>query len=59
MTTVTITCPITWYERCEWIEKHCKNYIDNTNWSMWQIAQDDIYFEVEEKDAIWYWLIWG
>jgi hypothetical protein len=58
VTRVTITCPITWHERCTWIEKNCKNYVDKTNWSLWQIGQDDIYFDVEDKDAVWYNLMW-
>ena len=58
MTRVTISCPITWWERCKWIETNCKNYVDKTEWGMWQIGQDDIYYEVEEKDAIWYYLKW-
>jgi hypothetical protein len=58
VTRVTISCPITWYERCTWIEKNCKNWVDKTNWGMWQISQDDIHFEVEDKDATWYYLMW-
>ena len=58
MTRVTISCPITWYERCSWIEANCKNYKDITNWGMWQISQDDIYFLLEDKDAVWFTLIW-
>jgi hypothetical protein len=58
MTRITISCPITWYERCEWIAKNCENYVDKTEWGMWQIGQDDIYYELEEKDAVWYYLKW-
>jgi hypothetical protein len=59
MTRITISCPITWFERCSWIEKNCKNWVDRTNWGMWQISQDDIHFEVEDRDATWYHLIWS
>ena len=58
MTKITITCPITWYKQCDWIEANCKNYKDITNWSMWQIGQDDIYFLLEDKDAVWFKLMW-
>ena len=59
MTKITISCPITWWEQCKWIEQNCKNYVDRTNWGMWQISQDDIYFEVEDKDAVWFTLMWS
>lgn len=59
MTKVTISCPTTWYHRCDWIEANCKNYKDLTNWSMWQIGQDDIYFLLEDKDALWFTLVWS
>lgn len=59
MTRITISCPITWYHRCDWIEKNCENYTDLTNWSMWQIGQDDIYFLLEDKDAVWFTLVWS
>jgi hypothetical protein len=59
MIRVTITCPITWHERCTWIEKNCKNYVDRTNWSMWQISQDDIYFDLEDNDAVLFLLRWA
>lgn len=59
MIKVTITCPITWYKQCDWIEKHCKNYEDKTNWGMWQIGQDDIYFLLEDNEAIWFTLMWS
>lgn len=58
MTKITISCPITWWERCKWIETNCKNYKDTTNWGMWQISQDDIYYLLEDKDAIMFALKW-
>ena len=58
MTTIKITCPITWFEQCKWIYKNCKNYQDNTNWGMWNIGLDDVYFELEDYDAIRFILIW-
>lgn len=59
MTRVTISDPIRWYEQCDWIEKNCKNYKDKTEWSAWQIGYDDIYFELEDSDAVWFTLIWS
>lgn len=58
MTRVTIKCPITWHERCTWIETNCKNYKDETNWSLWQIGQDDIYYWLQDKDAMMFALRW-
>ena len=54
MTSVTITCRVTWHEQCSWIQANCKDYIDLTNWSLWQLGLDDIVFLVEDKDAIWF-----
>jgi len=59
MTRVTIKCPITWYNRCDWIKDNCKNYKDDTNWAAWQIGLDDIHFWVEDRDATLYYLMWG
>jgi hypothetical protein len=59
MTTVTIKCPITWYEQCDWIYSNCKNWVDRTYWSEWQIGYDDIYFELEDQDAILFLLRWS
>lgn len=59
LVTVTITCPTTWWERCDWIEKNCKNPQDTTSWAAWQIGQDDIRFIVSKRDAIMYYLHWG
>ena len=59
MTKVTITCPITWWERCKWIETNCNNHKDMTNWAMWQIGQDDIFYLLEDKDAMMFILRWA
>ena len=59
MTRVTISCPITWWERCDWIQNNCKEWQDSTCWSAWQIGYDDIYYWVSERDAILYALRWG
>jgi len=58
MTTVTITCPITWWERCKWLHEHDTNYIDTTYWSAWQIGLDYIYISVEDEVATLYYLTW-
>jgi len=58
MTSVRINCPITWYMQCDWIYKNCKHWVDNTQWAAWQIGHDDIYFELEDKDAVWFTLRW-
>ena len=59
MTSITISCPITWWKQCEWIEKNCKNPVDKTCWAAWQIGYDDIYFELEDRDAFWFNLNWS
>lgn len=59
MTTITINCPTTWYLRCEWIDKNCIGRVDATIWGMWQIGLDDIFYEVDDYDAVLYYLIWG
>lgn len=58
MTSVTITCRITWHEQCEWVKNNCKNYTDLTNWGLWQLGLDDIIFLMEDKDAVWFNLVW-
>ena len=58
MRTVTIRCPITWWERCKWLYEQDKNFVDMTNWSMVQIGQDYIYIGVEDEVATLYHLIW-
>lgn len=58
MITVTITCRTTWQVRADWIREHCPGYLERTNWPMWSLGLDDIYFEVDEKDAAWYYLVW-
>lgn len=59
MTRVTITCPITWWEQCDWIQKNCKEWRDDTCWAGWQIGYNDIHYWVSDKDAIIFWLRWG
>ena len=59
MTRVRISCPTTWWKQCNWIEKNCKNYVDKTEWAAWQIGYDDIYYEVEDRDAVWFNLKWS
>ncbi len=58
MNTVKIDCPITWYDQVEWIRKNCINWIDETNWAGWQIGINDIYFQLTDKDAIIFLLVW-
>lgn len=52
MTKVTIKCPINWWYQCDWIEKNCENWEDKTCWAAWQIGYDDIYFWLEDEDAV-------
>jgi hypothetical protein len=59
MTKVRISCPITWYKQCEWIQKNCKGYIDVTEWSAWNIGYDDIYYYLSDEDAIIFYLMWS
>lgn len=59
MTRITISCPITWYLQCDWIRNNCKNWKDDTCWAAWQIGYDDIYFDLEEADAIEFLLRWS
>ncbi len=59
MTRITIRCPITWWERCDWIAKHCIDWKDCTCWAAWQIGYDDIYFDLRDEDAVLFRLIWG
>jgi hypothetical protein len=56
--TIIITDRITWWERCEWIKTNCTVYKDRTNWDLWQIGLDDIIFDINERDAIIYYLRW-
>ena len=58
MTKVSITCPTTWFNQYDWIRDNCKEYIDDTNWDAWQIGLDDIYFYINETDAILFTLLW-
>ena len=59
MTRITISCPITWWERCKWLQERDKNYIDTTAWAAWQIGCDDIYISVEDEVATLYYLTWS
>lgn len=58
MTTITITCRTTWQARTDWIRENCRGYLEHTNWALWSMGLDDIYFQVEDKDAVWYQLVW-
>lgn len=58
-TRVVINDPITWWERCEWLQKNSEYYYDDTEWAAWQIGQADIEIYVPEKTAVMYYLIWG
>lgn len=59
MTTVSIICPVSWWEQTEWIRNNCSEYQDLTNWAAWQIGLDDIYFNLCDEDAIMFVLKWG
>lgn len=52
MTKIKITCPITWWEQCEWIWDNCRDYKDVTNWPAHQIGMDDIFFIISDEDAV-------
>lgn len=58
MTKIRINCPITWYDQCDWIRDNCKDWIDETCWAAWQIGIDDIYFNLQDEDAVWFMLRW-
>lgn len=58
MTKVTITCPITWWERCKWLHEHDPAYVDMTNWGLVQIGQANVYISVEDEVATLYYLTW-
>ena len=59
MTKVKITCPITWWERCKWLQEHDTKYVDTTHWAAWQIGIDDIYISVDDEVATLYYLVWN
>lgn len=59
MTRITIKCPVTWYHQCDWIRDNCKGYVDRTCWQAWQIGFDDIYYDLEDYDAIMFLLRWS
>lgn len=56
---IVITDPITWWERCKWVQEHSEQYYDDTCWGMWQIGQGDIIYYVSERDALGYYLTWS
>lgn len=58
-TRIVITCPINWWQQIQWIYKNCENVTDSTNWQMWQIGLQDVYFDLQEEDAIMFRLIWA
>ena len=58
MTRITISCPITWWQRCDWIEKNCQDWKCATEWAAWQIGYDDIYYWLRDEDAIMFALRW-
>jgi hypothetical protein len=58
MTTITILCRVTWWEQCQWIYKNCTDAVDRTDWGLWQLGQSDIHFDLDEKDAVWFNLMW-
>ena len=53
-----INCPITWWERCNWLQTRDENYVDTTYWAAWQIGLDDIFISVEDEVATLYYLTW-
>lgn len=59
MTRITITCPITWYKQCDWIMENCKDWVDDTCWSGWQIGFNDIHYWLRDEDAIEFLLRWA
>lgn len=59
MIRIRITCPRTWYKQCDWIQDNCKNWKDDTSWAAWQIGLDDIYFWLEDRDAVLFALRWS
>lgn len=56
---IKITCPITWWERCQWLKHNSKEYTDHTNWWAWSIGLEDVYIDVDEQTATYYYLKWG
>ena len=55
---VTITDPITWWERCKWLQERDENYVDTTYWAAWSCGMDDIFISVEDEIATLYYLTW-
>jgi hypothetical protein len=56
---ITITDPILWWERCNWIQKNCSQWQDHTCWAGWQIGYSDIEYSVPAQEALMYYLTWG
>lgn len=56
---ITITDPITWWERCQWLTENSEQYHDDTCWAGWQIGYNDIVIYVSERDAVNYYLRWA
>lgn len=59
MTRIKINCPVTWFRQCDWIYKNCKEWHDETCWAAWQIGYDDIYFLLNNRDAMMFYLMWN
>ncbi len=55
---IMINCPVTWYTRYEWLTARDSNYLDTTNWAMWQIGMGDIFISVDDEVATLYYLTW-
>lgn len=56
---IVITDPITWWERCKWLEENSERYYDDTCWAGWQIGFNDIVMYVPPKTALLYYLTWS
>ena len=59
MARITITDPITWHKRVQWVLDNSNECTDATNWSAWQIGLEDIHILVDDHTAVIYYLIWG
>jgi hypothetical protein len=57
-TVVRISCPVTWYKQCDRIYANCTNPQDKTCCAAWQSGSDDIYFELDDQDAVLFVLTW-
>lgn len=54
-----ISCPTTWYDRCQWIYHNCADYQDITNWAAWQIGLEEIKFYLTDQDLVAFTIVWG